>query len=62
MAISVVLGGAGFLGSHLCEALLRDHHHVIAIDDLSSGKRTNFKDFSANSKFTFQEQSICQSI
>ena len=62
MAVSVVLGGAGFLGSHLCEALLRDHHHVIAIDDLSSGKISNFKDFSANSKFTFQEQSICQSI
>ena len=62
MAISVVLGGAGFLGSHLCEALLYEHNHVIAIDDLSSGKLSNFKNFSANSKFIFLEQNICQSI
>ena len=62
MPVSVVLGGAGFLGSHLCEALLNEYHHVIAIDDLSSGKISNFKNFSANSKFTFLEQNICQSI
>lgn len=62
MATSVVLGGAGFLGSHLCEALLNDHHQVIAIDDLSSGKVSNFKNFSEKSKFTFLEQDICQSI
>jgi len=62
MAVSVVLGGAGFLGSHLCEALLSDHHRVIAIDDLSSGKISNFTNFSANSKFTFLEQNICQPI
>ena len=62
MAVSVVLGGAGFLGSHLCEALLSDHHQVIAIDDLSSGKISNFTNFSANSKFTFLEQNICQPI
>jgi nucleoside-diphosphate-sugar epimerase len=62
MAVSVVLGGAGFLGSHLCEALLSDHHQVIAIDDLSSGKISNFTNFSANSKFTFLEQNICLPI
>jgi len=62
MAVSVVLGGAGFLGSHLCEALLSDRHQVIAIDDLSSGKISNFTNFSANSKFTFLEQNICQPI
>jgi nucleoside-diphosphate-sugar epimerase len=62
MAVSVVLGGAGFLGSHLCEALLSDHHQVIAIDDLSSGKISNFTNFSANSKFTLLEQNICQPI
>ena len=63
MAISVVLGGAGFLGSYLCEALLNDHHHqVIAIDDLSSGKISNFKNFSEKSRFTFLQQNICQPI
>ncbi len=34
-------GGAGFIGSHLCERLLSDGHDVMAIDDLSSGRREN---------------------
>jgi len=36
-----VTGGAGFLGSHLCERLLRDGHEVACIDNYFSGKRTN---------------------
>ena len=62
MAVSVVLGGAGFLGSHLCEALLVKQHSVIAIDDLSSGKLSNFSNFDCNSKFVFLEQNICDPI
>jgi UDP-glucose 4-epimerase len=34
-------GGAGFIGSHVAEALLRSHHEVAIVDDLSSGKREN---------------------
>lgn len=37
----VVAGGAGFIGSHLCERLLRDGHDVLALDDLSTGRRTH---------------------
>ncbi len=37
----LVTGGAGFIGSHLCDALLRDGHAVAALDDLSTGKRGN---------------------
>ena len=37
MATSVVTGGAGFLGSHLCEFLLSAGHHVICLDDLDTG-------------------------
>jgi UDP-glucose 4-epimerase len=37
----VVTGGAGFIGSHLCEALLAEGHEVLVIDDLSSGKESN---------------------
>jgi UDP-glucose 4-epimerase len=37
----LVTGGAGFIGSHLCEALLRDGHAVRVLDDLSTGKREN---------------------
>ena len=62
MAVSVVLGGAGFLGSHLCEALLAKQHSVIAIDDLSSGKLSNFYNFASNSKFMFLQQNICDPI
>ncbi len=37
----LVTGGAGFIGSHLCDALLAQGHPVVAIDDLSSGRREN---------------------
>lgn len=37
----LVTGGAGFIGSHVCDAFLRAGHEVIALDNLSSGKREN---------------------
>ncbi len=37
----LVTGGAGFIGSHLCDALVADGHAVRVLDDLSTGKRTN---------------------
>ena len=41
METVLVTGGAGFIGSHLCEALLRDGRHVRVLDDLSTGFRAN---------------------
>jgi len=41
MAIYLVTGGAGFIGSHLVEELLRRGHRVRIADNLSTGKRTN---------------------
>src|SRR4051812_17973797 len=41
MSTCVVTGGAGFLGSHLCERLLRDGHRVICIDNLETGSLEN---------------------
>ncbi|MGA1868827.1 MAG: NAD-dependent epimerase/dehydratase family protein [bacterium] len=35
----LVTGGAGFIGSHVVEAMIRENHHVIVVDDLSSGKK-----------------------
>ncbi len=43
MKTSLVAGGAGFVGSHLCEALLKKGHKVIAVDSLISGRRSNLK-------------------
>ena len=37
----LVTGGAGFLGSHLCERLLRDGHDVLCVDNYFSGRREN---------------------
>ena len=44
MQLFLVTGGCGFIGSHLCEALLRAGHRVRVLDDLSSGRRANLPD------------------
>ena len=47
----LVTGGAGFIGSHLTEALLAAGHNVIVLDDLSTGKRDNLPDHHDNMTF-----------
>ena len=37
----LVSGGSGFLGSHLCERLLKDGHEVVCLDNFFTGSRTN---------------------
>ena len=54
----LVTGGAGFIGSHLCERLILDGHQVIALDDVSTGQYSNLKRLSSLSDFTFVEGSI----
>lgn len=44
MARVLVTGGAGFIGSHLCRRLVKEGHEVRALDDLSSGHRSNLGD------------------
>jgi UDP-glucose 4-epimerase len=41
----LVTGGAGFIGSHICERLVREGHRVRVLDDFSSGKEENLKEF-----------------
>lgn len=47
----LITGGAGFIGSHLAERLLRDGHEVTIIDDLSTGSRENFEHLTDEKKF-----------
>lgn len=47
----LVTGGAGFIGSNLCEKLLQDGHEVVCLDNFSTGKPENIQLFFSNSKF-----------
>jgi len=48
----LVTGGAGFLGSHLCEWLLSDGKEVICLDNFGSGRRANIEDFEDHQRFS----------
>jgi dTDP-glucose 4,6-dehydratase len=56
----LVTGGAGFLGSHLCDALLVQGHSVICADNLLTGSRDNIAHLARESRFEFLEQDICK--
>lgn len=58
MPVSVVTGGAGFIGSHLCEYLLAKGDRVIAIDNLGSGSKDNLKNILKNDRFTFIKHDV----
>src|ERR1700751_3857559 len=55
----VITGGAGFLGSHLVDALLAKGHSVIAIDNLSHGKLANLSEAMKSPNFKFVEADVC---
>lgn len=55
----LVTGGAGFIGTHLCSALLALGHRVICLDSLFSGSRSNIEEMEKNSSFTFIEHDVC---
>jgi UDP-glucose 4-epimerase len=54
----LLTGGAGFIGSHLCERLLNDGNHVTIIDDLSTGNIENIKNSFTNEDFAFINDSV----
>lgn len=54
---NLVTGGAGFLGSNICNALLKKDEYVICLDDLTSGKLSNLN-ISKNKKFSFIHKSV----
>jgi UDP-glucose 4-epimerase len=58
----LITGGAGFIGSHLAEALLARGHRVAAIDDLSTGSMDNISHLSAHPLFRFARANITDAV
>jgi dTDP-glucose 4,6-dehydratase len=60
--VSVVTGGAGFLGSHLTDRLLAEGHRVIAIDNLITGNTANIGHLAGNENFNFIKHNVSNFI
>ena len=52
----LVTGGAGFIGSHLCERLVREGHEAVVLDDLSTGSLQNLADLQDKLNFRFLQR------
>lgn len=55
----LVTGGAGFLGSHLCEKLLNDGNEILCVDNFYTGRRSNIRHFLSNSMFEVLRHDVC---
>lgn len=62
MARIVVTGGAGFLGSHLCDRLLERGDEVVCLDNLATGRTLNIEHLFGRDGFTFVEQDVSNFI
>ena len=58
----VVTGGAGFIGSHLCDRLVEADHEVIAIDNLVTGDAKNIEHLAADDHFSYIRHDVSNFI
>lgn len=58
----LITGGAGFIGSHLCDHFLAEGHMVIAMDNFITGKKENLQQHSQNGRFQLIEHDVSQFI
>jgi dTDP-glucose 4,6-dehydratase len=56
----LITGAAGFLGSHLADAILKEGHEVLGVDNLCTGSLENLKHLNSEPKFEFCQQDICK--
>ena len=59
---TVVTGGAGFLGSHLVERLLKEGHRVIALDNLITGSTKNIEHLAGHERFRYIRMDVTEYI
>ncbi|MEJ2103936.1 MAG: SDR family NAD(P)-dependent oxidoreductase, partial [Ignavibacteriaceae bacterium] len=62
MDTAIVTGGAGFLGSHLCDRLLKEGIQVICIDNLITGRTDNISHLAGNENFKFIKHDVTNYI
>lgn len=62
MSRIIVTGGAGFIGSHLCDVLLSSGHEVIALDNLFTGTKRNIKQHHSNPNFEFFRHDVIEPV
>jgi len=62
MARVVITGGAGFIGSHLCQSFLERGHEVLCIDNLLTGSRENVAAFLSHDRFSFLDHDVSRFI
>lgn len=60
MKTIVVTGGAGFIGSHLCEKLVKDESIVVCLDNLVTGSQKNIAHLMSNKNFFFFKHDVCE--
>ena len=58
----VVTGGAGFIGSHLCDALIRENHCVVCLDNLITGNLSNVEHLFGHDRFRFVKHDVTEYI
>ena len=58
----LITGGAGFLGSHLCDKFLAEGHEVIAMDNLITGNTQNIEHLAGNEQFLFVKHDVTNYI
>lgn len=62
MPTAVITGGAGFLGSHLCERFVAEGHHVIAVDNLITGNLANLDPLRNEPRFSYIQHDVSRTI
>jgi dTDP-glucose 4,6-dehydratase len=59
---TIITGGAGFIGSHLCERFLNEGHDVLCVDNLITGTAANIEALCTNPRFTFVQHDISKPL